>query len=148
MAEGWVNTPERLIERSEPFLEPGEVVAHVVRAQEGPKRWIGLGGGIVVGIGLGILLHVPMFAVPIMWVVYTRMYSRRVILATDRNLLIVAGGHWRYTPRGVLDRLDIETKIGPLKGLFLETKLNGRRLYVVPRCAAEVKAADAEVDTA
>ncbi len=148
MAGGWLNTPERLIERCQPFLEPGEVVAHVIRALEGPKRWIGLGLGIVVGLGLGTLLRAPLLGLPIMWLVYTRLYARRVILATDRNLVVVAGGRWRYTPRGILDRLDIETKIGPLKGLFLQTTLNGRRMYVVPRCVNEVAAADAEVDAA
>jgi len=138
---------DRIIESSKPLLNRGEVVAHVVRALEGPNRWAGIGLAIFVGIGVGLLTGVPIVGLPVMWVVFTRLYGRRILLATDQAVVVVDGGHWRFEPKKVLERLDVDTPIGPLKGLFLSTHLNGRRLYVVPRSAREVVAADADLDT-
>lgn len=143
---GLINTRERLAAKAQPLLEPGEVVAHVIRAQEGPNKFIGMGIGMFVAFGLALLLRIPFLALPVFLLVNTRLYARRVILATDEALVVAAGGRFRYTPRTVLDRLDLETRIGPLKGLWLSTTLNGRRLYVPPRCARDVAAADADLD--
>jgi hypothetical protein len=143
---GWVNTRERLIEKAQPLLEPGEVVAHVIRAQQGPNRFLGMGIALFIGFGIAYLVAIPLLALPIFLVALIRLYARRVILATDEALVVVAGGRIRYTPTKVLDRLDLETPIGPLKGLWLATTLNGRRMYVVPRCVREVTAADADLD--
>ena len=52
------------------------------------------------------------------------------------------------TPKRVIDRLEIETKIGPLVGFWRSTTLNGRRMYVVPRCYTDVIDADTDVDSA
>ena len=142
---GWRNTRERLAAKAQPLLEPGEVVAHVVRALEGPNRFLGMAIALVVAFGLSILLRVPILALPIFLIVNSRLYARRLILATDRALVVMAGGRFRYTPRAVLDRLDLETPVGPLKGAWLATDLNGRRLYVVPRSARDVIAADADL---
>jgi len=143
---GWINTRERLAEKAQPLLEPGEVVAHVIRAQEGPNKFLGMGLAMFVAFGLSLLLKIPILALPVFLLVHTRLYGRRVILATDEALVVAAGGRFRYTPRKVLDRLDLETQIGPLKGLWLSTTLDGRRLYVMPRCARDVAAADADLD--
>jgi hypothetical protein len=138
------NTPERIVAKARPLLEPGEAAAHVVRALEGLNRWVAMAIALTVGVGLS--LFIGLLGIVGMWLVYTRLYARRVLLATDRNLVVLAGGRWRFTPRAVLDRLDIETPIGPLKGLWLETRVGGRRLYVVPRCAPDVRKADADLD--
>ena len=60
--------------------------------------------------------------------------------------MLVGCGRFRFTPKKVLDRLDIETPIGPLKGMFLRTELDGRRLYITPRTVQEVAAADADIE--
>ena len=143
---GFINTREALVARSKPLLEPGEVIAHLVKATEGINRWAGIGIAVVIGFGLGAVLRSPLLGLPIFFLVFTRLYARRLILATDRSVVVVGCGRWRFTPRQVLDRLDLETPIGPLKGLFLNTTLNGRRLYVVARSAAEVTAADADLE--
>lgn len=143
---GWSNNRANLIAKSERFLEPGEVVAHVVRALEGPNRWVAIAAGLVIGFGFGVL--VPAFGPVAFFLVYTRLYARRVVLATDRNLVVVAGGRWRFTPKSLIGRLDIETKFEP-HGLWLETDLlPGRRVYLVPRTVDEARAADRDVDEA
>jgi hypothetical protein len=146
MADGLINTREVVIEKARPFLEPGEVVAHVVKALEGPPRWVAMLLGLVIGIGVSILIFVPILGVPLFVLAYTSAYKRRVILATDRALVVLNCGRYRFTPRGVSARLDLETRIGPLMGLFQRIELDGRRLYVVPRSTAEVLAADADIE--
>lgn len=140
------NVRARILQEARPLLNKGEVIAHVVRAMEGPNRWLGIGIGMFAGVGIGILLGQPVLGLPIMWIVYTRMYSRRILLATDQSLVVVEGGRIRFTPKRVLERLDVDTRIGPMKGLFLTANVNGRRLFVVPRCASEATAADADTE--
>jgi hypothetical protein len=146
---GGVNpTRERIIEQARPLLEPDESVAHVVRALEGPSRWLALFLALVVGLGLTILVQLPLVGLPVFVLVFTSMYARRIILATDQALVVLAGKRFRFVPTRVLARLDVETKIGPFKGLWLRTTLAGRKLYIVPRTAAEARAADADIDAA
>jgi hypothetical protein len=141
------NDRRRLIEKSRPFLDDGEVVAHVIRALEGLNRWVGLAIAAVIAFGLTIAVKLPpVIGALILMLVFTRLYARRVIVSTDRGIVVLAGGLWRFTPKARLDRLDLETRIGPLRGVWLETNLNGRRLFVVPRSAVEVAESDADLD--
>ncbi len=142
-----INTREVIVERSQPFLEPGELVAHVVKALEGPPRWVAMVAALVIGVGISIVILVPFLGFPIFVLVYTAAYQRRVILATDQALVLVGCGRFRFTPKKVLARMDIETPIGPLQGIFLRTEVDGRRLYITPRTVAEAKAADDDIES-
>jgi hypothetical protein len=141
----YINNRETIIDKAAPLLEPGEVVAHVIRGLEGRNRWIGMVIAIVVAFPVGFYLP-PILIVPLYYLIFTGMYRRRIILATDQAIVVIAGGRLRFTPKAVLDRLDIETPIGPMKGAFWRhVVLNGRRIYVVPRSYPEVAAADADL---
>ena len=145
MAASFLNTRERIIERSAPFLEESEVVAHVIRGLEGMNRWLGMIIALAVAFPAGFFVP-PIFIVPIYYLLFTGMYPRRIILATDQAVIVLGGGRLRFTPRQVLDRVDVETPIGPLKGTFWRfVILNGRRVYVVPRSYPEVAAADRDL---
>ena len=146
LVPGLINTREVVLEKVPPFLEPGEVVAHVVKAVEGPPRWVALLLALIVGIGISIVIQVPFLGFPLFVLVYLAAYQRRLILATDQALVLVGCGRFRFTPRKVLERFDIETPIGPLKGIFLRAELGGRRLYITPRTVQEVAAADADIE--
>ena len=146
LVPGLINTREVVLEKVPPFLEPGEVVAHVVKAVEGPPRWVALLLALIVGIGISIVILVPFLGFPLFVLVYLAAYQRRLILATDQALVLVGCGRFRFTPRKVLERFDIETPIGPLKGIFLRSELGGRRLYITPRTVQEVAAADADIE--
>jgi hypothetical protein len=142
-----INTREVIMERSQPFLERGEVVAHVVKALEGPPRWVAMLAAAVIGVGVSIVILVPFLGFPLFVLVYTAAYQRRVILATDQALVLLGAGRFRFTPKKVLARLDIETPIGPVQGLFLRTEVDGRRLYITSRTVAEAKAADDDIES-
>src|SRR5689334_2410724 len=102
---GWLNSRERIIERSTPLLEPGEIVAHVIRGLEGPNRWVAIVASFVVAFPLAGILHVPVLAFVLFLALFTTLYARRIVLATDRGIVVIRAGRWRYTPRQVLDRL-------------------------------------------
>jgi hypothetical protein len=133
---------DRIIEASRPFLQPDEQVVHVVRALEGPNRWIALALAFAIGVMLTLLTQAPLLGVLSMWLVYTRLYARRIVLATDQAVVLLAGSRWRFLPRSLIQRFPVDTMIGPLKGLFLQADGLGRRLYIVPRTMREVVAAD------
>ena len=117
-----------------------------MRAPEGTNRWFGIAIAFVIAFPIAGIIRVPFLAFALFVLVFTSLYPRRIILATDQALVVIKAGRWRFTPQTVLARLDIETQIGPLKTFWRYTVLNGRRLYVVPRTYAEVEAADADVD--
>ena len=143
---GLINTREVVIDKSAPFLEPDEVVAHVVKALEGPPRSLAIILALVIGFGISVVIQIPFWGFPLFVIVYTSAYQRRIILATDQALLLLGAGRYRFAPKKVLARLDLETRIGPVKGLFLRTEVDGRRLYLTPRTVQEAAAADAELD--
>jgi hypothetical protein len=141
---GLVHHRDRIVEDSRPLLEPGELVAHVVRALEGPPRLVGMLVSLAVGVGASVVVG-PLLSFPLMFLAFTAQYRRRVILATDRSVTILGCAPLRFVPRRVLDRLDVDTRLGPPKGLFFRIAPGGRKLYVVPRCVQELQEADQDV---
>jgi hypothetical protein len=149
MAAAWMNTRENIIAKAKPLLEPGEVVAHVVRTLDGKiNRWLGIAIAFLVSFPLAGIIRVPILVFVLFFLLFTSLFPRRLILATDRSLVVLKCGRYRWTPKRVIDRLDIQTKIGPLVGFWRSTTLNGRRMYVVPRCYTDVIDADTDVDSA
>jgi hypothetical protein len=51
----------------------------------------------------------------------------------------------RFGPRSVVARLEVDTRIGPPKGLFFAVRVGGKRYYVVTRCVQELQDADRDV---
>lgn len=137
---------DALIEASKPFLEPGEVVAHLVKTLEGPNRWLAMSISLVLALTITTVLGVPILGLPLFAIAYTSLYRRRLVLATDQAVVVLAGGRLRFAPRSVLERLPVDTRIGPTKGLWLRIELGEHRLYVVPRTVKEVVAADADIE--
>ena len=134
------------IRTSQPLLEPGEQIAHVVKALEGPNRWLGMAASLLIGFVVGLVLQAPILLLPVFLAAWQAMYAKRVILATDAALVLVEAGRVSWKPRQVLARLPVDTPIGPLRGLWLESRLADRRLYIQPRWVKEAAAADADLE--
>lgn len=136
---------QQIVDGARPLLNRGEVVAHVVRTLRGPPRLVVIAVAIVVGTltspFIGLLSFVPMLAV------FLGLYRKWALLATDQNLVIVDCGRAFWRPRRIVDRLPIETPIGPAKGLFLAVTVGGHKLYVVGRRpnVTEIAAADRDL---
>jgi hypothetical protein len=57
--------------------------------------------------------------------------SRRVVVVTDKRILVCRVGSWRmFAVAAILRELPRQTQIGPAKGLYCRTEALGERLYI------------------
>lgn len=85
------------------------------------------------------------FALISYWIIlFTNAY--RVVVVTDRRILVCKSGRFRITPvKAVLRELPRNTRIGPPSGLWWRCETLGERLYINKRFHKDVNAADAAV---
>jgi hypothetical protein len=112
---------EKLVERVQQYLEPGETVQSAFLAQSGASPYLANSFGL-----LGNILGV----------------KRRIIAVTDRAVLVIEADFGGTKPQQVLARLPRGTQIGPVKGVWAKTQVNGEKLYVHRRFHKDVAAAD------
>ena len=115
------------------FLEEGERVDHVIKALAGMNRWMALLLAAIIGLGVSLLLSS-----------FTRLYARRLILVTDRAVVLLAGSRFTFKPTALLDRLPVDTPLGPLQGLWLQLQLGEHKLYVSARSIRTVSKVETE----
>jgi hypothetical protein len=117
---------DKLRDRVQPLLEPGEQVQEVFLAQTGPSPW------------LAILTYLIFFAV-----------KRRIVVATDRAIVIVKAGALSGTSaKEVIGRLPRATRIGPLSGIWAKAQLGTEKVYIHKRFHGDVARADAAAGAA
>ncbi len=111
---------DKLRERCQPLLEPGEKIEQIFLAQAGPSPyWL-------------FLTYLMFF-----WTKY------QIIAITDRNLVVFGASAMNPAkPRGLQARLP-RTRLGPLSGLWAKIVLDGKRHFVHKRFHKDVAAADA-----
>ncbi|NKZ08746.1 hypothetical protein [Actinomadura latina] len=82
------------------------------------------------------------FALLTYWIIiFANAY--RVVVVTDRRILVCRSGRIRTTPVGeVLFELPRQTRIGPPSGLWWRCETLGEKLYVHRRFHKDVNAAD------
>jgi hypothetical protein len=70
--------------------------------------------------------------------------SYRVVVVTDRRIVVCRSGRLRMTPvNGVVAELPRNTMIGPAHGLWYRCETLGERCYIHKRFQKDVAAADA-----
>ena len=116
-----------------PFLESGEQVEYVVKALAGINRWLGLGIATLIGLGISLPVGSVVIGLVALFLVFTRLYARRLIVVTDRAVVLMAGRRFTFKPSAVIERLPRDTPLTPLKGLWLELHLGDHRLFVTAR---------------
>lgn len=104
-------------------LQPGEQIQEVIPAQT-TSQW---------------------FALISYWIIiFSNAY--RVIVVTDRRILICKSGRFRITPvKEVLAEVPRATRIGPPSGLWYRCETLGQRLYIAKRFHKDVQRADGVV---
>lgn len=103
-----------------PVLQPGEEIQVVIPAQTVSQY----------------------FALISIWIIVASN-ALRVIVVTDRRILLCRSGRIRQSPVGeVLAELPRQTLIGPAHGLWYRTDALGQRLYINRRFHKHVAAAD------
>ncbi|HEV3226717.1 MAG TPA: DUF2510 domain-containing protein [Acidimicrobiales bacterium] len=104
-----------------PYLQPGETVQAVFAAQT-TSQW---------------------FALISYWIIIiTNAY--RVVVVTDRRIMVCKSGRFRMTPvNSVLRELPRATRIGPFDGrLWYKSESLGERLYIARRFQKDIDLAD------
>jgi len=110
---------DKMLKNAQPYLQPGEQVQAVFGAQTSNQWWILLFG---------------------VWFLIKNRY--RVVVATDRRIVILAGGVWTTTKvSGVAGELPRATVMGPPSGLWWKSERLGG-LYVHKRFHKDVTQAD------
>jgi hypothetical protein len=131
----------KVVERSQGFLEPGEQVRRVVIAQGGINPWLQVVFFMVGVIGVRVVASVVGAAGGgVLWgalgglagaVLASAFISRRVVLGTDRSVVVLEYGRFgAVKPTRLLARLPEGTAIGPLAGTWARIELAGERLWV------------------
>jgi hypothetical protein len=106
-----------------PLLQPGEQIQAVFNAQT-TSQW---------------------FALISFWILIVAN-GYRVVVVTDRRIIVCRTGRLRVTPvKEVLRELPRNTLIGPAHGIWYRTESLGERLYVNKRFHKDIAVADAEV---
>src|ERR1700674_5294839 len=78
------------------------------------------------------------------WRIIIIKNSYRVVVVTDRRILVCQSGRFRPTTvNEVAEELPRETRIGPAKGLWYRCDTLGERLYIHKRFHKDVATADA-----
>lgn len=113
---------DKLRDRVQPLLEPGEQIQEVFIAQTGPTPW------------LGALTAFLWFAV-----------KRRIVVATDRAIVVFSASWWTGThPKELVARLPRSTRLGPVSGLWGSSTVGGEKLHIHKRFHGDVASADAK----
>lgn len=117
---------DKLVERAQPFLQPGEQVRHVFMGQTGPSPYLILVSSLIMLIG-------------------GKYY---VFVVTDQSITVLRASKLvpskpkSENPEAVLPRA---TQLGPMSGLWGQTNALGKKVWVHKRFHKDVEAADAEL---
>jgi hypothetical protein len=106
-----------------PLLQPGETIQAVFGAQT-TSQW---------------------FSLISYWIIIFRN-SYRVVVVTDRRILVCRSGRFRTTPvNDVVAEVPRDTRIGPPHGLWYRCESLGDRLYIHKRFHKDITTADAAI---
>jgi len=107
-----------------PFLEDGETIQAVFGAQTKSQYWL------IISLWI---------------IIWSKGY--RVVVVTDRRILVCQSGRLRVTPvEGIIHELPRSTRIGPTKGVWYRCEQLGDKLYIHRRFHKDVATADSLID--
>lgn len=111
---------DKLRANATPYLQPGESIQAVFCGQT-TSQWFAL----------------------ISWWIIVAKNSYRVVVVTDRRILVCRSGRLTMTPvKAVLAEYSRSTRIGPASGLWYKCETLGERMYVHKRFHKDIAAAD------
>jgi hypothetical protein len=114
---------DKLRERVQPFLEPGEEVQAVFPAQTGPTPWLAGAFGALI---------------------YVFFAKYRIVVVTDRSIVLLRSGAFTgASPKELVARLPRDQQLGPVKGMWGKIQLDGTRHWVHKRFHGDIAQADA-----
>ncbi len=111
---------DKLVERVQPMLEPGEQIQQVFMARGGPN---------------------PMWGLLTAWVAFAAKY--RIVAVTDRGVVVFKAGSFVPTKPSVLLGRSPRHVFGPVSGVWAKCTVGPEQLWVHKRFHKDVEAADA-----
>lgn len=117
---------DKLRDRVQPYLEPGEQVQQVFLASAGMNP----SGAAMLG-AIGVML----------------LTQQKIVVVTDRGIVVLKAGKWAPAKPKALEARGPHIVLGPVKGLWGKIHL-GEKLYVHKRFHKDVEAADASLGSA
>ncbi len=123
---------EKAIRGVQGFLEPGEAVRRVYLASGGLYPPAGAALCFVVMIAGQYLVGVGgLVGGGLAGLVAMAFMSRRVIVRTDRAVVVLGCGRFRPTrSTRVMARLPKETRVGPFSGAYAQVEIGGEKLWI------------------
>lgn len=115
---------DKLAERAQPYLEPGEQIRQVFLGQTGPSPyWIFL-----------------------TWFITLFSSQYFVFVVTDRAILVLKAAKWVPSKvTGIEARLPRATRIGPVSGVWAKSEGLGKKVWIHKRFHKDVLDADMEL---
>ncbi len=114
---------DKMVERTQPFLDPGEQIRQVFAGQKISGWW-------------GLLTWLIVF--------WNRYY---IVAVTDRRIAILDSGKWSFaSPKSLLGSVARTTRIGEPGGLWWKCESLGLPMWIAKRFHHDVAAADAALD--
>jgi hypothetical protein len=107
---------DKLRSRTQPLLEPGEKIEQIFPARAGTNPWL-----------ISLLGPFGAIGVLIGWKAFVKT---RIIVRTDRALVVFDAGFNGTQPKALLKRLPRDTAVGPLKGTWARTELDGEKIWI------------------
>jgi hypothetical protein len=152
-----VSARNELVERARPYLEPGEQIQAVFRAQNPSPYFWGVLIFVLVISTFITLHHVPAVqsvtmavAAVALWIVYFALFRVYHVVVTDRAIMVLDASRWAgiYPPAmNWPTRLRLRRPrnfyFGGMSGLFGKFVLDNTKYWVHRRFHARVAAADA-----
>lgn len=117
---------DKLAERVQPLLQPGEQVQAVVPAQTGFNPMAALVFGAIIAV-----------LVNKYW----------MLVVTDRRIVVMKQSKLRMAPKGIDRELPRATAIGPVSGLWGKSEVLGQKTYIHKRFHKDVEQADLGAST-
>ena len=119
---------DKLRERAQPYLEPGEQIQAVFLAQTGPTPWLAGAFGAII---------------------YMFIAKYRVVVVTDRSILLLKAGAWTPSKPTELVKRVPRTGLGPFAGrVWGKVMIDGERHWVHRRFKEDVDATGAAASVA
>ena len=121
------------------FLEKGEKVAYVVKGLEGMNRWVALVLATILGLVVSLVVGSILIGLVVLFFLFYGAYARRLIVVTDRGLVLLACSRFRFTPTARIERFPAKTPLRPT-GFWLQVQLGTHRIYVSVRSLRHIRA--------
>jgi uncharacterized protein DUF2510 len=147
-----VSLRKKLAERARPYLEPGEHIQAVFKAQSGASPyWQGLIAGLVVFVALNLqaIFHAGFLVTEVgvvvaLMIAFSVLFRVHHVVVTDRAIVVLDASMWTNRPTRLRLRHPRNFYFGRMSRIWGKFVLDNTKYWVHRRFHKDVAAADAD----